>query len=87
MGGLWMFPSLTLSTDPRSGVVRRHHLFEERLQRALKMAVMQAGIAKPVSVHSLRLQSGAVTCSFLPVRCHALHKFACARPQMWCRKT
>jgi len=53
-GWFWMFPSPTLSTDPRSGVVRRHHLFEERLQRALKKAVMQAGIAKPVSVHTLR---------------------------------
>ena len=53
-GWFWMFPSPTLSTDPRSGVVRRHHLFEERLQRALKKAVIQAGIAKPVSVHTLR---------------------------------
>lgn len=33
---------------------RRHHLFEERLQRALKKAVALAGIAKPVSVHTLR---------------------------------
>ena len=49
-----MFPSPTFSIDPRSGVVRRHHLFEERLQRALKKAVMQAGIAKLVSVHTLR---------------------------------
>ena len=49
-----MFPSPTLSTDPRSGVERRHHLFEERLQRALKKAVLQACIAKPVSVHTLR---------------------------------
>ena len=53
-GWFWMFPSPTLSIDPRSGVVRRHHLFEERLQRALKKAVPLAGICKPVSVHTLR---------------------------------
>ena len=42
-GWFWMFPSLKLSVDPRSGVERRHHLFEERLQRALKKAVAAAG--------------------------------------------
>jgi integron integrase len=50
----WMFPSPTLSVDPRSGVERRHHLYEDRLQRAMKKAVALAGIAKPVSVHTLR---------------------------------
>jgi site-specific recombinase XerD len=43
-----------LAIDPRSGIERRHHLYEQRLQRALKAAVSQAGIAKPVSVHTLR---------------------------------
>lgn len=50
----WVFPSPTLSRDPQSGITRRHFLFPERLQRALKVAVQQAGIAKPVSVHTLR---------------------------------
>ena len=50
----WVFPSPTLSTDPRSGIERRHHLYEERLQRALKKALPQAGIHKHVSVHTLR---------------------------------
>jgi integron integrase len=50
----WIFPSPTFSIDPRSGVERRHHLYEDRVQRALKRAVPLAGIAKPVSVHTLR---------------------------------
>lgn len=53
-GWFWLFPSPTLSTDPRSGVERRHHLYEDRVQRALKRAVPLAGIHKPVSVHTLR---------------------------------
>jgi integrase len=56
-GWFWVFPSPTLSVDPRTGVERRHHLYEERLQRAIKKAVAQAGIAKPVSVHTLRHSS------------------------------
>lgn len=50
----WVFPSPTLAIDPRSGVERRHHLYEQRLQRALKQAVQRAELHKPVSVHTLR---------------------------------
>ena len=49
-----MFPSPTPSIDTRSGVERRHHLYEGRLQRSLKKAVVLAGTHKPVSVHTLR---------------------------------
>lgn len=50
----WVFASPTLAVDPRSGVERRHHLYEQRLQRALKHAVKVAEVHKPVSVHTLR---------------------------------
>lgn len=53
-GWSWVFPAPTLSRDPRSGVIRRHHLHEERLQRAIKRAIRSAGISKPASTHSLR---------------------------------
>lgn len=53
-GWFWLFPSPTLGVDPRSGVERRHHLYEERLQRAVKKAVAAAGIHRHVSAHTLR---------------------------------
>lgn len=53
-GWFWLFPSQQVSADPRTGVIRRHHLHEERLQRGLKKAVVAAGIHKHVSVHTLR---------------------------------
>jgi integron integrase len=53
-GWFWVFPSPKLSVDPRSRIERRHHLYEERLQRAIKLASAAAQIHKPVSVHTLR---------------------------------
>jgi integron integrase len=54
-GWHWVFPAPKLSVDPRSGIERRHHLFEERLSRALKQARVAAGIdGKHVTAHTLR---------------------------------
>ena len=50
----YMFPSMKRSKDPRSGEIRRHHLDEKNIQRAIKNAVRRAGIEKPVSSHTLR---------------------------------
>jgi integrase len=50
----WVFPSRRLARDPRSGLERRHHLFEDKFSRALKRAVVQAGLDKQVSAHTLR---------------------------------
>ena len=49
-----MFPATRLSTDPRSGAKRRHHLDESTVQRAIKLAVRDAKIPKPASCHTLR---------------------------------
>src|SRR5574343_1273181 len=50
----WVFPAEGVSVDPRSGIEQRHHAHEKSLQRAMKQAVEDAGICKPVSVHTLR---------------------------------
>lgn len=54
LGWSWVFPSRTLSTDPRAGVVRRHHIHDSVIQKAVKVAAQAARIHKPVSVHTLR---------------------------------
>ena len=50
----YVFPSKHRSADPEDGAIRRHHLYESVPQRALKEAAHAAGIAKPVSCHTLR---------------------------------
>jgi integron integrase len=54
LGWFWVFPSHTLSTDPRAGIVRRHHISDSVVQKAVKAASQRARIHKPVSVHTLR---------------------------------
>ncbi len=50
----WFFPGRNPSTDPESGVVRRHHLHESALQKALRAAVRRAKVLKKVGCHTLR---------------------------------
>ena len=53
-GWQYVFPSTVRSVDPRSGMERRHHLYEASVQRAVREAAKLANIHKPVSPHVLR---------------------------------
>lgn len=53
-GWKFVFPSYRRSVDPRTGAVRRHHLYENYLTRGVKQAARAAGITKPVSCHTPR---------------------------------
>ncbi len=53
-GWQYVFPSGSLSVDPRSGVVRRHHISDSVIQTSVKDAVQKAGIVKHATVHTLR---------------------------------
>ncbi|MGH8046749.1 MAG: integron integrase [Chthoniobacterales bacterium] len=53
---LWqyVFPASRVAVDPESGLVRRHHLHENSLQKAVNEAARLAEIPKRVSCHALR---------------------------------
>lgn len=53
-GWQYVFPSVVRSVDPRSGVERRHHIYEASVQRAVREAAKLANIHKPVTPHVLR---------------------------------
>jgi integron integrase len=65
LGWQFLFPSINLSADPRSGVIRRHHLHHTSLRKQVRKAKLAANIQKPVRCHTFRhsfatqlLQSG-----------------------------
>jgi len=50
----YVFPANRLSVDPRSDVVRRHHIHESSLQKAVRAAAQATGIPKRISPHTFR---------------------------------
>ena len=50
----YAFPAQAVSKDPRSDAVRRHHVNEDTLGKALRQAARRAGIQKHASPHTLR---------------------------------
>ena len=53
-GWQYVFPTKGMSTDPRSGETRRHHVQEQTIQRAVKQAVRDANLVKPATPHTFR---------------------------------
>src|SRR5207247_236134 len=53
-GWQYVFPSDRRSRDPRSGIIRRHHIQDQAFQRAMRQAVRDAGINKPATPHTIR---------------------------------
>jgi integrase len=50
----YVFPVASISRDPRSGKLRRHHISDDTVQRAVKQAIRRSGITKLGSSHTFR---------------------------------
>jgi len=54
LGWQYLFPSTSLSVDPRAEVERRHHIHRRTVQRQVHHAIRKAGIHKQASCHTFR---------------------------------
>jgi len=59
----YVFSANSLSVDPRSGRVARHHISDSAIQEVIKKAIRKAGIPKHASVHTLRVTVSRHICS------------------------
>lgn len=50
----YVFPSASLSIDPRSKITRRHHIDQSTVNKAIKQAIQRLDITKKVSAHTFR---------------------------------
>ncbi len=50
----YVFPAKKRSVDPRSDLMRRHHVLESGLQKAVKKSVDLAGLTKRATCHTFR---------------------------------
>lgn len=53
-GWQYLFPSARIGLDPRSNVMRRHHLHNTVLRKYVRAALAKTGIRKPVKTHTFR---------------------------------
>jgi integron integrase len=53
-GWQWVFPQHSRWCNPDTGEQGRHHLDPSLIQKAMRQAVLAAGITKPATCHSLR---------------------------------
>ena len=54
LGWQYLFPARSISRNPRSGKLRRHHINQRVPQRVMRNAVEKSGIVKHATLHSLR---------------------------------
>ena len=82
-GWQYVFPASRIGIDPRSGAARRHHVAETVLQRAVRRAVLEAGIDKPASCHTCATASqptsSRTVTTFEP--CRSFSVIATCRPR------